>query len=74
VGRLTCAAVSLLHPDVAVGLSHTGLRVQERHEDAALCAEPGVVAMALLHSIFVILLTQPKATQEKKKMDNTVKR
>ena len=58
---LTCTSVPLLHPDVAVGLGHAGLGVQERHEDAALSTEPGVVAVALLHRIFIILLPQPGA-------------
>ena len=48
----------LLHPDVAVRLGHAGLRVQERHKDAALCTQTGIVAMTLFHSILVILLAQ----------------
>lgn len=58
--------MSLLHPDITVGLGHTGLGVQERHEDAALSTQPGIVAMTLLHGISVILLPQPEAWQEDK--------
>lgn len=56
----TCTPVSLLHPDVTVGLGYTSLRVQERHEDAALSTQASVVTMTLLHGISVILLPQPE--------------
>ena len=52
--------MSLLHPDVTVGLGHTSLRVQEGHEDAALGTQTSVVTMTLLHGISVILLAQPE--------------
>lgn len=52
--------MSLLHPDVTVGLGHASLRVQEGHEDAALGTQTSVVAMTLLHGISVILLSQPE--------------
>lgn len=55
----TCTPVPFLHPDVAVALSHSSLGVEERHEDASLCTQPGIVAVALLHGIFVILLSHP---------------
>lgn len=55
----TCAPVPLLHPDVAVGLSYTCLRVQEGHEDAALSAQACIVTMTLFHCISVVLLSQP---------------
>lgn len=61
----TCTPVSLLHPDVTVGLSHTSLRVQEGHEDAALSTQTSIVTVTLLHGISVILLSQP----EMRKMD-----
>lgn len=54
----TCTPVSLFHPDVTVRLGYAGLRVQERHEDAALSTQAGVVAVTLLHGISVILLSQ----------------
>lgn len=52
--------MSLLHPDVTVGLGHASLRVQERHEDAALSTQTSIVTMTLLHGIPVILLSQPE--------------
>lgn len=56
---LTWSPVSLLHPNVAVALSHASLRVEERHSDAPLSTEPGVVVVTLLHGISVVLLSQP---------------
>lgn len=56
---LTWSSVSLFHPNVAVALSHTGLRVKERHSDAPLSTQPGIVVMTLLHGIPVVLLSQP---------------
>lgn len=55
----TCTPVPFLHPDVTVALSHSSLGVEERHEDASLCTQPGIVAVALLHGIFVILFSHP---------------
>lgn len=52
--------MSLLHPNVAVALSHSGLRVEERHPDTPLSTEPGIVVVTLLHSISVILLSKPE--------------
>lgn len=62
----TCTSVPFLHPDVAVALSHSSLRVKKGHEDASLCTEPGIVAVALLHGIFVILLPHPNAQKNNK--------
>lgn len=50
-----------LHPDVTVALSHSSLGIEERHKNASLCTQPGIVAVALLHGIFVILLPHPNA-------------
>lgn len=55
----TCTPVPFLHPDVTVALSHSSLGVEERHKDASLCTQPGIVAVALLHGIFVILFSHP---------------
>ncbi len=60
---LTWSPVSLFHPNVAVALSHTGLGVEERHSDAPLSAEPGIVVVTLLHGISVVLLSQPDTTK-----------
>lgn len=60
---LTWPPVSLLHPNVAVALSHTGLRVEERHSDTPLGTEPGIVVMTLLHGISIVLLPQPDTTK-----------
>lgn len=57
----TCTSVSLFHPNVTVGLGYTSLRVQKRHEDAALSTQTCVVTVTLLHRISVILLTQPES-------------
>lgn len=56
----TCTPVSLLHPDVAVALSNTRLRVDERHKDAPLRTQTSVIAVALFHSILIVLLTEPE--------------
>ena len=55
--------MSLLHPNVAVALSHTGLRVEEGHTDTPLSTQPGIIVMALLHGISVVLLSQPDKTK-----------
>lgn len=55
--------MSLFHPNVAVALGHTGLRVQEWHSDTPLGTESGIVVMALLHGISVVLLPQPDTTK-----------
>lgn len=60
---LTWSPVSLFHPNVAVALSHAGLRVEERHSDAPLSTEPGIVVVTLLHGISVVLLSQPDTTK-----------
>lgn len=52
--------MSFFHPDVAVTLSNPGLGVEEGHENAPLRAQAGVIVVALLHSIFVVLLTEPE--------------
>lgn len=54
----------LLHPDVAVALSHAGLRVQERHADAPLRAQPGIVVVTLLQGVSVVLLSQTDRSTE----------
>lgn len=62
----TCTPVSLFHPDVTIGLGYASLRVQERHEDAALGTEASVVAVTLLHGISVILLSQAEMKRSKR--------
>ena len=57
-----------LHPDVAVVLSHAGLGVQEGQPDAALGAQPGVVAAALLDGLLVELVTQPAGHRENERL------
>lgn len=61
--RLTWSPVSLLHPNVAVALSYTCLRVDERHTNAPLSTQPGIVVVTLLHGIPVVLLSQPDTTK-----------
>lgn len=60
---LTWAPVPLLHPNVAVALGHTGLRVKKRHPDASLSTESSVVVVTLLHGVSVVLLSQPEHTR-----------
>lgn len=48
-----------LHPDVAVVLRHASLRVQEGHADAALGAQAGIVAAAVLYGLPVELVAEP---------------
>lgn len=50
--------MSLFHPDVTVALGHSSLGVQERQAHTALSTEAGVVIVALLHGIFVVLLSE----------------
>lgn len=50
--------MSLLHPDVAVVLSHARLRVQEGHSDAALGTQAGVVAATVLDSLLIELISE----------------
>lgn len=57
--------MSLLHPDVAVVLSHARLWVQEWHSDAALSTQAGVVAATVLDGLPVELISE---TEEE--MDN----
>lgn len=52
----TGPAVGLLHPDVAVVLGHTGLRVEEGQAQAALGAQARVVAAAVLDGLAVEVL------------------
>lgn len=54
--------MSLLHPDVAVVLRYTRLRVQERHSDTALGTQSGVVAAAVLDGLLIELIS--KTTEE----------
>ena len=63
---LTGLAVALFHPDVAVVLRHTSLRVQEGHADAALCTETGIVAAAVFDGLLIELVTQPEHRQTEK--------
>lgn len=58
VAWLTWATVPLLHPDVAVVLGHTSLRVQERETHAALRAQPRVIASAVLDGLLVELVPE----------------
>lgn len=52
----TRAAVGLFHPDVAVVLSHAGLRVEEGQAQAALRAQARVVAATVLNGLAVEVL------------------
>lgn len=52
----TRAAVGLFHPDVAVVLSHAGLRVEEGQAQAALGAQARVVAATVLNGLAVEVL------------------
>lgn len=63
--HLTWSPMSFLHPDITVALSHAGLRVEERHPNAPLGAQPGIVVVTLLHGISVVLLSQPDETKPK---------
>lgn len=66
---LTRSPVSLFHPNVAVALGHSSLRVEEWHSDAPLSTQPGIIVMTLLHGISVVLLSQPDTTKKKKKSE-----
>lgn len=55
---LTWPPMPFLHPDVAVALGNSSLGVQEGEAHAALSAEAGIVAVALLHGILVVLLPE----------------
>ncbi len=55
----TWPSVPFLHPEVAVALGDTCLRIKEGHPDAPLCTQTGIIVVTLLHSVPVILLTQP---------------
>lgn len=57
----TWSSVPLLHPDVAVVLSYTGLRIQERKADAPFSTQPRVVAATVLNRFFVELV--PKSAK-----------
>ena len=50
--------MALCHPDVAVVLGHARLGVQEGHADAALGAQPRVVAATVLYGLLVELIAQ----------------
>lgn len=50
--------MSLLHPDVAVVLSHARLRVQEWHSDAAVGTQAGVVAATVLDGFLIELISE----------------
>lgn len=63
-GSSTWSPVSLLHPDVAVVLSHARLRVQERHSDAALGTQAGVVAATVLDGLLIELIFEPEDETE----------
>lgn len=60
---MTWLSVAFLHPDVAVVLRHTGLRVQEGHADAALGTETGIVAAAVFYGLPVELVAEPENRQ-----------
>lgn len=55
----TGAAVVSFHPDVAVVLGHSGLRVQEWQADTSFSTQTGIVAAALLNGLLVELIAQP---------------
>lgn len=55
----TWLPVALLHPNVAVVLSHAGLGVEEGHADAALGTQAGIVATAVLYGLPVELVAEP---------------
>jgi len=55
--------VVAFHPDVAVVLGDTGLRVQEWQADAAFSTQTGIVAAALLNGLLIELVAQPAEGQ-----------
>lgn len=57
----TWSSVPLLHPDVAVVLSYTSLRIQEGKADAPFSTQPRVVAATVLNRFFVELV--PKSAK-----------
>lgn len=57
-GACTRAAVVALHPNVAVVLCHPSLGVEEWKADAALGAQAGIVAAALLNGLLIELVSQ----------------
>lgn len=59
--------MSLLHPDITIGLSYTSLRVQKRHENAPFSTQACIVTMTLFHGISVILLSQPESNESGKR-------
>ena len=59
----TRTAVVAFHPDVAVVLGDTGLRVQEWQADAAFSTQTGIVAAALLNGLLIELVAQPAEGQ-----------
>lgn len=59
----TWLAVALFHPDVAVVLRHTSLRVQEGHANAAFGTETGIVAATVFDSLLIELVTEPEHRQ-----------
>lgn len=63
VQQMTWLSVAFLHPDVAVGLRHAGLRIQEGHADAALGTETGIVAAAVFYGLPVELVAEPENRQ-----------
>ena len=56
----TWPTVVLLHPDVTVALSHTGLGVQEGETHGALGTQTGIVAATVFNGLLVELLTKTK--------------
>lgn len=52
----TWPTVGLLHPDVAVVLGHSGLRIEEGQAQAALSTQARVVAAAVLNGLTVEVL------------------
>lgn len=59
----TWLAVALFHPDVAVVLRHTSLRVQEGHAHAAFGTEAGIVAAAVFDGLPIELVAEPERGQ-----------
>lgn len=58
--------MGLLHPDVAVVLGHTGLRVEEGQTQAALGTQARVVAAAVLDGLPVEVLAKAAGAGEQR--------
>lgn len=62
--------MALFHPDIAVVLCHTGLRVQEGHAHTAFGTETGIVAATVFDSLPVELITKTGQRQTDRQSEN----